>query len=112
MTVGVIQAQSGQPGDPLKFWRDTFDESGEDKDAFGEQDMAAGRRKRRKHKPPTRITGIGDEAFWAASAIGGIFYVLKKDKQVFLRISVGGPDTTDIKLEKSKKIAEDALRRL
>jgi hypothetical protein len=111
VTVGVIQPKSGQTGDPIAFWQDTFNESREDKDRpkrkNGDRDEGE-----EKHAPPTKITGIGDEAYWAASAIGGTFYVLKKDKPVFLRISVGGPDTTDIKLEKSKKIAESALRRL
>jgi hypothetical protein len=111
VTVGVIQARSGQTGNPIEFWRDTFDESGEEKDRPKSKngDRNEGEEKR---TPPTKITGIGDEACWVANAIGGTFYVLKKDKHVFLRISVGGPDTTETKLEKSKKIAEDALQRL
>ena len=111
ITVGVIQPKAGQPGDPIKFWRETFEEFGEEKDRSerkkGDRDEAE-----EKHTPPTKIAGIGDEAYWVASAIGGTFYVLKKGRHAFLRISVGGPDTTDIKLEKSKKLAEDALRRL
>jgi hypothetical protein len=111
VTVGVIQPKAGQPGDPLRFWRETFEEFGEEKDRskHNDGDREEGEE---KHTPPTKIAGTGDEAYWAATAIGGTFYVLKKDRHVFLRISVGGPDTTDIKLEKSKKIAEDALRRL
>jgi hypothetical protein len=115
VTVGAIQPRPGQTGDPIAFWRNTFDKSGEEKDRPKDKDKDKdGDRDEEDEKrgPPTKITGIGDEAFWDASAIGGTFYVLKKDKHVFLRISVGGPDTTETKLEKSKKIAEDALRRL
>ena len=111
VTVGVIQPKPGQPGDPIKFWRNIFDGLGEAKDRPKDKNSDPDEEDE-KRGPPRKISGIGDEAYWDASVIGGTFYVLKKDRHVFLRISVGGPDTTETKLEKSKKIAEYALRRL
>ena len=111
VTVAVIQQQAGQADDPARFWRETFTESGEEKESS--KDKKGNREEEEKKRtPPRKITGIGDEAYWAATAIGGTFYVLKKDKHVFLRISVGGPDPIETKLEKSEKIAESALKRL
>jgi hypothetical protein len=62
--------------------------------------------------PPERVAGLGDRAFWSTNRVGGALYVLKKDKGVFLRISVGGPDSPDKKLDKSKKLAAKVLERL
>lgn len=59
---------------------------------------------------PERISGVGDEAHWAASSLAGALYVLKKN--VILRISVGGPGDIKTKLEKSKTLARKALARI
>jgi hypothetical protein len=60
--------------------------------------------------PPKKIDGIGDEAYWTAGRIGGALYILKDD--TFIRISVGGRDKEETKIDKSKALAEKALRRL
>jgi hypothetical protein len=53
---------------------------------------------------------VGEKAFWSGNRFGGALYVLKGD--VFIRISVGGPDKEETKIEKSKRLAEKALGRL
>ena len=60
--------------------------------------------------PPRRIDGLGDAAFWTNNPVGGVLYVLKGE--VFIRLSVGGPDKPEIKLAKSKALAEKVLPRL
>ena len=80
----------------------------------------AGEKKEREHEheegeevaAPTRISDVGDEAYWTGARFGGALYVLKKDKDVFMRISVGGADTKEIKIEKSKALARKAYDRL
>jgi hypothetical protein len=42
--------------------------------------------------------------------MGGAIYVLKDN--VFIRISVGGPESEESKIEKSKALAAKALSRL
>lgn len=42
--------------------------------------------------------------------MGGAIYVLKND--VFIRISVGGPESEESKINHSKALAEKALARL
>jgi len=42
--------------------------------------------------------------------MGGALYILKDD--TFIRISVGGPDKEETKIDKSKALAEKALRHL
>jgi hypothetical protein len=60
--------------------------------------------------PPEPVHGLGDEAFWSASRIGGALYVLKSDR--YIRISVGGKGNAEAKLKKAKTLAQKALRRL
>jgi Protein of unknown function (DUF3558) len=60
--------------------------------------------------PPKKITGVGEEAFWIGSRVGGALYVLKNN--AFIRISVGGPDPEPGKIEKCKALALKALDRL
>ena len=61
------------------------------------------------HTPPVKISGIGEEAFWMGSRFAGALYVLFGDR--FLRVSVGGGSEEE-KLQKSKQLAQHALRRL
>lgn len=113
----------GKPeGQSLKeFWEATFAKSegkgrevGKDldkgKNKTGPQNKS---RREGEEEESTRaepVRGIGDEAFWSASRVGGALYVLKRDR--FLRISVGGKGDVEAKLKKSKTLAEKALRRL
>lgn len=101
---------------PRKFWEDTF--GGEDaKDGDREKE----RERAKKDKPaageeeeegarPERVNGVGEEAFWLASRVGGALYVLKKD--VFFRISVGGAGDEKAKLKKSKTLAQQVLKKI
>lgn len=56
------------------------------------------------------VRGVGEEAFWSASSVGGALYVLKGDR--FIRISVGGKGDIQAKLKKSKTLAQKALSHL
>ena len=68
------------------------------------------RKEEEQSVPPTKVEGIGEEAFWIGSRVGGALYVLRKN--VFIRVSVGGPDPQEKKIEKCKALAEKALGRL
>ena len=67
-------------------------------------------RDKRKSVKPKLIPGIGDEAYWVGSSKMGALYILKRDR--YFRVSVGGSDAEEVKLQKSKKLAEYALKRL
>jgi len=76
---------------------------------FEREQKAAGD-EREVSAPPKKIDGIGEEAYWTSNRFGGILYVLKND--VFISISVGGPDNEESKINKSKTLAQKALQRL
>jgi len=57
-----------------------------------------------------RIDGLGDDARWSGNGVGGALYVLKND--AILRISLGGKDNEQTRIEKSKALAQKALGRL
>jgi hypothetical protein len=117
----TLAGESGGTVSPRKFWEDTFG-----KEEREGKDKSRGEREREREKKakerggereeeeegalPEKITGLGDEAFWIASRVGGALYVLKKD--LFFRISVGGAGDEKSKLKKSKTLAQRALKRI
>ena len=119
VSLAVTQKDPISPGkrSPRDFWKETFgrytgDEKGrehnqEKKEKLGDQTR---KEEREESLPPKKIDGIGDEAYWIATRVGGALYVLKKD--TFIRVSVGGPDKEATKIDKSKALAEKALQRL
>jgi hypothetical protein len=119
----VTQKGDGADGrDPKEFWEATFGRKAEserekerDKKSAKERDKEpAGDKKREEEEeeaaPPQKITGVGDEAFWTGSRVGGALYVLKGS--TYLRVSVGGAGNQQSKINKSKALARLALKRL
>jgi Protein of unknown function (DUF3558) len=127
-SVSLAITQS-DPGSEAKssvneFWKETFGrydqdrknnekESADDKEK--KESLKNQERERGEEKeavPPKKIAGIGNEAFWSGSRVGGALYVLSKQKNAFIRLSVGGADKEEIRIEKSKKLAQKAMDRL
>jgi hypothetical protein len=127
VVLNVTTAREGAGGrNPRDFWEETFREADEaERDG---RNKGEGEREREKQKakakakdrregeeeeeglPPERVKGLGDEAFWNVSRVGGALYVLKKDQ--FFRISIGGSADARAKLNKSKMLAQSILNRL
>ena len=121
VVVNVTTAKDavGAPN-PRDFWEGTFGkEAGEEKDQEKKREKEkpkkpeAGERREEEGEEaakPEKVNGLGDEAFWIGSRVGGALYVLKKD--LFFRISVGGAGDEKAKLNKSKTLAQNVLKRL
>jgi len=102
---------------PGVFWEETFHkdakkdrESKRDRDQKKEKASERGEEEE-EGAPPERIKGLGQEAFWSASRVGGALYV-KRDDIILFRISVGGADNASTKLNKSKRLAQQILKKL
>jgi hypothetical protein len=120
VSLAVTQSDSDSPTkrSPKNFWEETFGRyegeikegqvDKEKKESLGGQ--AGSKGEEDQSAPPKKIQGVGDEAYWAANRFGAALYVLKKD--IFIRISVGGPDNEETKINKSKALAQKALERL
>jgi hypothetical protein len=91
------KAEGGR--DPSESWRESF-----------HPEPSAKKKEEGEEKEPVKVEGIGDEAFWIGTRVGGALYVLKANS--FIRISVGGTGDQTQKIENSKKLAESALKRL
>lgn len=115
--------ESAGAASPRKFWEDTFgkeEREGKDKSAREREREREKRAEKQKNKAeegeeeegarPAKVNGLGEEAFWVASRVGGALYVLKKD--IFFRISVGGAGDENSKLKKSKTLAQQVLKRV
>jgi len=119
VVLNVTTANEGQsPRSPRVFWETTF---GRDEVKGGDREREKEKERERAAKskeggeeeegaPPEKVNGVGDEAFWIASRVGGALYVLKKDQ--FFRISVGGAGDEKTKLKKSKTLAQQVLKRI
>jgi hypothetical protein len=98
--------------DPKEFWRATFHQE-QRTEKERERDREKSTKKEEDEEmsvPPQRVTGVGDEAFWMGSRVGGALYVLKGNN--YLRISVGGSGDTTEKIKKSKALAQKVVPRL
>ena len=105
-------SEGGGAANPRTFWKDTFgrkEDKGKDRDREAKDKEKKGE-ENEESVPPQKITGLGEDAYWLASRVGGALYVLKKD--LFFRISVGGAGDAQSKLKKSKTLAQRALKRI
>ena len=118
VSLAVTQADpaAAKPRNPREYWKDTFGRyEGKAKEEEGDEEKKKSLRERggeeeEKGPPPKKIDGIGDAAYWTANRMGGALYVLKKD--VFIRVSVGGPEAEDAMINRCKALAEKILSRL
>lgn len=106
VSLAVTQKADG-PGvrDPRQFWNDTF-HSGTERKNDGDRD----KEKSEEARPPRKIPGIGDEAFWMASRAAGILYVLNGSS--YIRISIGGDGDQQTKIARTKALARKVIDRL
>jgi hypothetical protein len=85
--------------DPSQGWQDMF-----------HSERRSERKEEGAEKEPQKIDGLGEEAFWTGTRVGGALFVLKGN--CYIRISVGGAGDQAQKIEKSKTLAESVLKRL
>jgi len=124
-SISLLVAQKGDGADakdPKDFWRETFQKGvTEEKDRDrerernkkdGDKDKKAGGRGEEEEgsTPPQKVSGVGDDAYWLGSRVGGAIYVLKGN--AYIRISVGGSGDQASKIKKSKTLAQKAIARL
>jgi hypothetical protein len=123
-SISLLVAQKGDGADakdPRDFWRETFQKgSAGEKERERERDKkdrdkdkkAGGRSEEEEDEgaPPQKVAGVGDDAYWIGSRVGGALYVLKANS--YLRISIGGAGDQTNKINKSKTLAQKAIARL
>jgi len=123
-SISLLVAQKGDGADakdPRDFWRETFQ-----KGSAGEKERERERDKKDRDKdqkagdrgeeeedegaPPQKVAGIGDDAFWIGSRVGGALYVLKGSAYTHQHWRLRGDQTS--KINKSKTLAQKAIARL
>jgi len=103
-------------GKTATFWRSHFAnarDAKDDDDDDRDRPMKAAppSRESEEHESAARkVRGIGDAAVWSGNRVAGALYVLKGD--IIVRVSVGGSGNEEEKIERSKKLAARALRKL
>lgn len=114
-SISLLVAQQGEgagANNPKEYWRDTFHEdNAKDKDRDKDHDRVKDKGEEEEEgAPPQKVSGVGDEAYWTASRVGGALYVLKGN--TYLRVSIGGSSDQASQIKKSKTLAQKALARL
>jgi hypothetical protein len=99
---------------PRAFWRNQFhpgdqQEEKKEKSRAGKTGDRSEAEREEELRKARSIAGLGEEAYWVGNPILGALYVLQGDK--FLRISVGGIRQEPERIEKSKALAQAALKR-
>jgi hypothetical protein len=117
VSLEVTQRLSGQPGalSPRDFWDESFERADSERAREGKREpekegARANEKEEKEGAPPRRITGVGEEAFWAGNVRVGALYVLKGNS--IIRLSVGGVADQNERLERTKALAQLALKRL
>lgn len=85
---------NADPNAVKRFWDERFE----------------GAKATRKKERPKVVAGVGEKAYWVGNDKVGALYAFERGRIV--RVSVGGPDTEETKIQKSKKLLQKALKRL
>ena len=114
ISLAVTQRGDGADArDPEGFWKEKFrgeEEDDREKDKGREPGQEKAKEEENEESPPLRISGVGEEAFWTGSAVGGALYVLKGN--TFIRVSIGGSANQRTKIARSKALARFVLKHL
>jgi hypothetical protein len=95
-------------GKTTAFWRGHFSNARDDEDR-DRATKSASPEAEEHQSAALKVKGVGDAAVWSGNRAAGALYVLKGD--TIVRVSVGG-GTQEQKIERSKKLAVRALRKL
>ena len=110
ISVEVTRRRPGRAEGPSEHWKLLFERALEKEKEGEERAEAVGGRERGEAARARPVEGVGDAAYWNGSSLGGGLYVLKGDS--YFRVSLGGPLSETAKIERTKKLARFALRRL
>ncbi|HEY6972184.1 MAG TPA: hypothetical protein VJA94_23430 [Candidatus Angelobacter sp.] len=110
----AVPAPAGKGAEgPREYWMKHFrdaDTSADSQAVEHEKSEGKNEEEGERHSKPVEVKGIGEQAYWIANPRVGALYVLERN--YFLRISVGGKGTDDLRSKKARDLARAALKRL
>jgi hypothetical protein len=113
ISLEITRHRAGEAESPRAHWKQMFAralEKANEKEKERSEEKTTGEKRKEAAARPRSVSDVGDEAYWDGSTLGGGLFVLKGD--AYFRLSVGGPEPEAFKIEKLKKLARNALRRL
>jgi len=94
-------------GDVRTFWKQHFANVRDDDD---DEVKPVANRSSEPEAHARRVEGVGDAAVWSGNRLAGALYAMKGE--TIVRVSVGGDAPQEQKIERAKKLAARALRKL
>jgi len=111
ISLQVTERGDGSVGrDPREFWRETFHRQRESEKEREGKKKGREEEEERDSAPSLKVTGVGDEAFWVGSRVGGGLYVLKGNS--YIRVAVGSAGSPNDQIQRSKELAQKVAARL
>lgn len=115
VSLQVLSHSKGDTIDLHEFWESRFaEDAGErGKEASEKQERREERREKErdgeeeKQRPPQKIVGLGEEAFWVDTGRDGALYVINGPK--IYRLSLGGSAPQDEKKQRAIALIRTAL---
>lgn len=115
-SVSLDVTQANGDSDAIEeYWDSRFHNENGETEAEREREMSAKTEHGEEHEEenagrPKSVDGLGDEALWSGTQINGSLYVRKGE--TIIRLSLGGPEDQETKIEKARALAENALEQL
>jgi hypothetical protein len=131
VSLSVVQPHPANPAkQPREYFTERFaragEKSGEEREREkerehekakeqSEKEKGAGQQERGEEEEEEggnaeRVSGVGEQAYWVKTGPSASLYVLQKNQ--FLILSIGGGDAEQVKLRKTKALAQQALKRM
>jgi hypothetical protein len=112
LSLDVLRAdQAGRGSDSIeKFWESRFRRRGTERGEEDERERGEEEEEEEGGAKPRPVEGIGEEAFWVGGRAKGVLYV--REKGVVMTLSLGGAEDEATKIEKSKTLLLQALKRI
>jgi hypothetical protein len=109
LEVTVADPAAGDPRAARAFWEQRLArQPGSAEEA--EERGGAEEEEEEESRPPVPVPGVGEQAFWVGTPLGGTLYVLQRD--LFFRLSVGGGVEPTVQIERLSGLARRVLERL
>jgi hypothetical protein len=101
---GVAEGES--PRKARLAWKQQFEpHQAHDRDAGGREREEEEEEEGAKRRPPQKVRGLGDAAYWRATPVGGTLYVLKGQR--YFALTIGGR-----KVDEVRAMARSVLKHL
>ncbi len=102
VSLEVLSHSKNDALDPVAFWHSKFDRTEKENDDTDRD--KEGEKEAEHQRPPERVSGIGEDAYWVDTGRDGALYVLRSG--TIVRLSLGGKGSREEKKTRTVEVAK------